>query len=111
VLNGIASALDWPEIGLIAEVNDDMLRRAGDSVELLDEMLQGHGFQPYKVDLGRERFSRPIRITGPIPLREAIADHWRDMLFLKPESKFYRERIAPIVVAPGRRVETAAASH
>lgn len=46
VLKGIERALDWPELALIAEVNAEMLARAGDSIEALEGMLRGHGLEP-----------------------------------------------------------------
>lgn len=95
VLKGIERALDWPELALIAEVNSDMLARAGDSVEALEEALRGHGLEPYTVALETNRFDRKLKIAGPIASLASAIDE--DILFLRPGSSFRHERLAGLI--------------
>ena len=63
-LAGIEDVLDWPEVAILSEVNDFMLRRAGDSAEALFELLTKHGFRPLVFDLRRSRFQTKFTITA-----------------------------------------------
>lgn len=99
VLNGIEGVLDWPEVAIIAEVNDGMLRRAGDSAGALVDLLEKHGFRPLKFDLRIGRFGSEFRVTAAGSVHDVIAQDWRDILFAKPDSRLYRERIAPALAA------------
>jgi len=99
-LNGIEGILDWPEVAIVAEVNDAMLRRAGDSAEALSELLGTHGFRPLMFELGIGRFGTEFRVTAVRSVHDAFAEHWRDVLFAKPDSKLYCERIAPSLAIP-----------
>ena len=94
VLDGIEEVLDWPEVALVAEVNDAMLRRAGDSAEAVFELMERHGFRPLLFELRTGRFRREFQITVPGSFRDAIAKDWHDVLFVQPDSKLSRERIA-----------------
>lgn len=94
VLSGIEEALDRPELAIIAEVNDVMLRRAGDSAEALLKLLKKHGFCPFRFDLWRGRFRSELKLTAAGSVDNAIANGWRDLLFVKPDSQLYRQRIA-----------------
>ena len=95
VLNGIEGILDWPEVIIVAEVNEVLLQRAADSAEVLFELLEKHGFRPLIFDLRTGRFGSEFRITVAGSGRDAIAEGWRDVLFAKPGSNLYRERVAP----------------
>jgi FkbM family methyltransferase len=94
-LSGIEEGLDWPEVAIVAEVNDAMLRRAGDSAEALVELVEKHGFRPFLFDLLVGRYGSELKVTAAGSVHDAIAQDWRDLLFVKPDSKLYRERIAP----------------
>lgn len=96
VLKGIRAALDWPEIAVLAEVNQEMLARAGDSIEEMERLLAGHGLRPYRMVFERERFSRRLSLEGPLELAASDDSSWSDLLFLKPNSNFCRERAASI---------------
>jgi len=95
-LAGIEDVLDWPEVAILSEVNDSMLRRAGDSAEALFELLTKHGFRPLVFDLRRSRFQTKFTITAG-SWREAIGKDWRDFLFAKADSELCRQRIAPVL--------------
>lgn len=99
VVNGIEGILDWAEVIIVAEVNDVMLRRAGDSAVALVELLEKHGFRPFIFDLRIGRFGSEFRITAADSVHDAVAKQWGDVLFAKPGSNLYRERIAPSLVA------------
>jgi FkbM family methyltransferase len=103
VLKGMEDVLDWPEVALVEEVNDAMLRRAGDSAEALFELMERHRFRPLLFELRTGRFRREFKITAPGSFRDAIADGWRDVLFVTPDSKLYRERIACCLEVVGPR--------
>jgi len=94
-LSGIEDFLDRPEVAIISEVSVPLLRRAGDSPEALFELLTKHGFRPLTFDLRRGRFRTELGIAAVASFREAIPEDWRDFLFAKPDSKIYRDRIAP----------------
>ncbi|MDG3007913.1 FkbM family methyltransferase [Paludisphaera mucosa] len=96
VLSGIRSALDWPEIGLVLEVNESMLQRAGDSVAAMDELVKAHGFEVYGMDMHQTRFDRTLTIDGPVELADPSTRRWADVLLLKPGTTF-RERLAPLI--------------
>ncbi len=96
VLKGVRDALDWPEIAVLAEVSAEMLARAGDTIEDMERLLGDHGLRPYRMTFKRERFGRRLNIEGPLGLADAVDANWCDVLFLKPESKFRRERVASV---------------
>jgi FkbM family methyltransferase len=106
-LGGMRDLLDWPEVAIVAEVNDSMLRRAGDSADSLFELLSSHGFRPLRYELRAGRFRTDFRIEAVLSFRDALAPDGSDFLFARPGSRLYRERIAPALSArrsdpPGR---------
>ncbi|WP_165249447.1 FkbM family methyltransferase [Paludisphaera soli] len=108
VLGGIESALDWPEVALVVEVNDEMLERAGDSIAAMERIVKAHGFQVYGMELDRGRFSRTLRLVGPVELPVAVERNWRDVLLVKPGSTFLRDRAAPLIQPAAGRADAGA---
>ena len=94
-IKGIEEVLAWPDVAIVAEVIDVMLRRAGDSAEALVELLDKRGFRPFLFELRIGRFGSEFKIAAAGSVHDAIAKDWGDVLFAKPDSKLYRERIAP----------------
>ena len=92
-LSGIEEFLERPELAIVAEVNTPLLRRAGDSPEALFDLMHRHSFRPFTFDLRHGRFRTRLEIRDA--LHAPIPEEWRDFLFAKPDSKIYRERIAP----------------
>jgi hypothetical protein len=84
-------------------VVDVMLRRAGDSAEALVELLEKHGFRPFLFDLRMGRFGSKFKVTAAGSVHDAIAKDWGDVLFAKPDSKLYKERIVPSLAAGSTR--------
>jgi FkbM family methyltransferase len=92
--------LDWPEVVIVAEVNDLTLRPAGDPVELA-AFLEKHGSHLLFFDRRIVRSGKELRVTAPRgSAHDAIGKDRRNLLFAKLESKIYRERITPSLVAP-----------
>jgi FkbM family methyltransferase len=100
-LSGIKDVLDWPEVVIVAEVNDVMLRPAGDPAELV-ALLEEHEFHPLFFDRRIGRFGSELNLTDG-SVRDAIAKDRRNLLFAKPESKIYFERITPLLWSAYRR--------
>jgi FkbM family methyltransferase len=94
-LSGIEDFLDRPELAMISEVSAPLLRRAGDSPEAFYELVTKHGLRPFTFDLQRDRLDTTLVIRAVDSFHDALPDDWRDFLFAKPGSKFYKERIAP----------------
>ena len=99
-LNGMRDVLGWPEVMLVCEVNDSMLARAGDSADALFELLSSHGFRPFRYELAIGRYGSDLSIKAVQTFRDAVDPAWKDFLFAKPDSRLYRERIAPVLDAP-----------
>ena len=97
-LKGIEEVLAWPDVAIVAEVIDVMLRRAGDSADALIELLETHGFRPFLFELRIGRFGSNFRITAAGSVQDLTAKDCGDVLFAKPDSKLYRERIAASLV-------------
>jgi FkbM family methyltransferase len=100
-LGGMLNILDWPEVAIVAEVNDSMLRRAGDSADSLLELLSSHGFRPFRYELRTGRFGTDFLIDEVPSFQDALLPDGSDFLFAKPGSRLYRERIAPALSASG----------
>ncbi|MFI5461014.1 MAG: FkbM family methyltransferase [Isosphaerales bacterium] len=96
-LSGIEEFLDRPDVAILSEVSVPLLRQAGDSAEALFELLTRHGFRPFVFNLQRGRFQTKLMVAGFDSFRNAMPEDWCDFLFAKPDSKLYRERIAPLL--------------
>ena len=95
VLRGLSTILSWPEVALVAEISDEMLRNAGHSRAELHEILASHGFVPFDFGLEQQRWGRKLtirRLDGPKD------DPKYDALFAKPGSKFYSQKVEPLLV-------------
>lgn len=94
VLGGIQSLLDWPEVALVAEIGDEMLRHAGHSRDELHALLADHGFQPFEFAIRASRWRKQLELR---PLSGPLEIDKYDALFVRPKSEFYRRRIAPLL--------------
>ncbi len=96
VLKGIGTMLRWPEVAIVSEVGEDMLRRAGHSREELHRLLADLEFQVYRFLIVGRRWRKELilePIEGPLD-----ADKY-DAFFVRPNSRFYRERVEPFLVS------------
>ncbi len=98
-LRGMNDLLEWPEVAILAEVNSPMLQLAGDSSEALLELLASHGFQPFRHDLQVGRYGSRFSVKPAPSGRDLIPEDWEDYLFVKPDSRFYHERMVPYLGA------------
>ncbi len=98
-LRGMNDLLEWPEVAIFAEVNSPMLQRAGDSSEALLQLLASRGFQPFRHNLQVGRFGSFFSVEPAPSDHNLIPEDWEDFLFVKPESRFYHERIVPYLAA------------
>jgi len=97
VLGGIQSLLEWPEVALVAEIGDEMLRHAGHSRDELHALLADHGFQPFEFSIRASRWRKRLELR---PLAGPLETDKYDALFVRPKSDFYRRRIAPLLRSP-----------
>ncbi len=92
VLNGARALLSWPEIMVVAEIADDMLRRAGHSREEVHSLMDSHGFVALGIEIHSRRWRKDwnlVALSGPLRVDKY------DALFVRPNSRLYRERIVP----------------
>lgn len=95
-LRGLGDFLDAPELIILAEVNPPLLRLAGNSPEELIDLMSQHGFRPLAFDLCRDRFRTRLTINNAVEsFHNGTPKDWDDLLFVKPDSNVYRERIVP----------------
>jgi FkbM family methyltransferase len=97
VLRGLGDFLDAPELAVLAEVNPTLLQLAGDSHEELGELMAGRGFRPLAFHLRRDRLRTQLEIKAFAGSAIPTEWNWDDLLFVKQESRIYRERIAPLL--------------
>ena len=62
VLQGIRSLLSWPEVLLVTEVGEAMLKRAGHSSDELHAVLASHGFRPFRFDIRSSRWAKVLEL-------------------------------------------------
>jgi FkbM family methyltransferase len=105
VLEGIADALDWREIAIICAVDQAKLRRAGDSRAALYERAAQHGLQPFSLAVRRGRLWARFAITELKTLPNAPLAEVRDVLFAKPDSRIFDNRMARYLTPDLRRRE------
>ena len=98
-LMGMDTILDWPEVAIVTEVNEEMLRAAGDSASGLLDLLAGRGFRAFRFGLRQDRLPRRELVIWPLESSPDTTGDWFDALFAKPNSHFFRERIAPLVTS------------
>jgi hypothetical protein len=75
------------------------LRRAGNSAEALVKLFEKRGFHPLTFDLQFGHYGGELKVTAAGSVADAIVNEWRDVLFVKPNSKLCRERIAASLAA------------
>jgi FkbM family methyltransferase len=95
VLHGLSGILSWPEVAVVAEISDEMLRNAGHSRDELHQIMDSHGFAPFEFQLIQSRWGQELaihRLDGPRDTSKY------DALFAKPGSAFHARRIAPLLV-------------
>lgn len=86
-LSGLLQTLDHPNIMLIIEVTDHLLKRVGDSTESLYELLQSKGFESYIFENIQHRLSRDLKISSCNSPKE---EEQYDAVFVKPSSEIYQ---------------------
>lgn len=96
---GMPRILSLPEVCIIAEVSDQMLRDAGRSRKILHDHLQANGYQPYTIELVTGRWSKRL-VLRRIPGEQNVSKY--DALFVRPSTKLYR-RIEPFLVDYAKR--------
>lgn len=94
VLRGIEDILNWPEVAFIIEINEPLLRKAGESPEAVFDLFAGRGYQPYRLSLRRTRFTRTLWLSKVEPIG---GEDGYDVLLANPDSRLYRERIVPLL--------------
>jgi FkbM family methyltransferase len=99
VLKGFEDTLERRELAIVCEVNEAMLRRAGDSSAALYQAVAKYGFRTYTFEVRRSRFRARLAITECKSFLEARHDDLHDVLFAKPDSRIYAERIAPYMAS------------
>jgi FkbM family methyltransferase len=91
VLRGIEEILDWPDVAFIIEINEPMLEKAGDSSGTIFDLFADRGYRPCLFSVQRGRMSKKLSISKADQVDQ---DDWCDVLFMNPNSRLYRERIA-----------------
>jgi FkbM family methyltransferase len=94
VLRGIEEVLDWPEAAFIIEVNESLLRKAGESPEAVFDLFASRGYHPYRLSLRRTRFTRTLWFSKA---KYIDGEDGYDVLLVNPNSRLYRQRIAPLL--------------
>lgn len=92
-LSGMPAILSLPDVIVIAEVSDQMLRQAGHSRKILHQHMAGYGFDAYRVELVSERWGKRLELY-PVTGQNDIAKY--DAVFVRPGAKIF-ERVAPFV--------------
>jgi hypothetical protein len=89
----MSTILSRPDVIIIAEVVDKMLRCTGHSREMLHQHLAKFGFEAYRVKLVSERWRKELELI-PVSGSEEIPKY--DAVFVRPGAPIY-ERVAPFV--------------
>lgn len=92
-LSGMSTILSLPEVVVVAEVCDKMLRQAGHSRELLHRHMSGLGFEAFRVELVSQRWRKQLELFATSGTEE-IAKY--DAVFVRRDSRIF-ERVAPFV--------------
>lgn len=94
VLEGMGKVLELPEVAVIAEVNESMLRDAGHSEAALLDRFRGAGFVAHTFGIETGRWSKRLRLESFDGPRD---EPQYDALFTKPGSRLHRQRVAPLL--------------
>jgi len=107
VLGGMTQLLKFPELAVVAEVNDSMLRRAGHSREALHRIMSDAGFIGFRFDLKLDRWNRWLQLD-PVDGPQDEAQY--DVLFVRPDSKTFERRVKPLISRASRSYADSAES-
>ncbi|MGE3316623.1 MAG: FkbM family methyltransferase [Planctomycetaceae bacterium] len=102
-LSAMSAILARPEVVVIAEISDSMLRQAGHSREILHRHMAEHGFEAFRVELVSARWEKLLELF-PAEGRDQIPKY--DAVFVRPESRIF-ERVAPFVKRAGASIHSA----
>lgn len=92
-LTGMPAILSRPDVIVIAEVSDEMLRSAGHSRAVLHQHMKELGFDAFRVELISERWQKRLALL-PTSGAEDISKY--DAVFVRPESRMFH-RVAPFL--------------
>jgi FkbM family methyltransferase len=94
-LAGLQPVLRWAEIFALIEVNDQFLRRAGNSADELFHVMAEHGFESFSFALQAGRFRQKLILRRLYSWSEHENKDWIDVLFARPQSQIYKTRLLP----------------
>jgi FkbM family methyltransferase len=102
VLHGFDDVLDRREIAIVCAVDPALLARAGDSLTALYEVVARHGFRPFHFAVRRGPFWSNLAVAELKSFPDSPREERTELLFAKPDSKIFRDRVAPYLTSDTR---------
>jgi FkbM family methyltransferase len=102
-LSGIEDALHRDEIAIVCAVDRAFPGGAGHSLAALYELVAKYGFRPFRFEVRRGRLWADLAITELKSSRDAPLEERSGLLFAKPDSKIFRDRVAPYLTSDTKK--------